>query len=1332
MKSIFYLLGLLMALLSAFAILTISRIESRYLFAVLFGALTFLIFVLLQNNVDRSVSKPFDLLLRFRFKFSREFFVLLIYAISIFLVLLIPSFSDAQFVNWQSIPAANYIRLLAGLLLSSILPGYGLLRLIDRKRRFDGLASIVFSFFISVFLMALVTFATVVANLTISSIFWLSLILNLVILVAYLFTFVKKNKPVMDQKNDLRVSHRIDYLIIVCIFLFFVIGWIVYYSSYQLGSTGDMWDHYYTFLHVSKGALFSSSHLSYLNAETWFSFHYLALFELTGFPSLNGWMIYAFINFFYVLAFYLMVRGIVGEKYPKIPIIATVIATLFAGFGWIVALFLSSNNAWSNALTTGGSLTYNDIIYSFIYGPIPQYFSLSVLFTLLYLMTYKGKFSITSTFLTVVLIVQGILVHSPEIIFFTIFYFCFIFFANREDLGRLKKYSLSVLLGLFIVFVLGLPFSSHFYFNMASILPILTIIVCLTFVPIYIRTENIFHSTFSRSVSGIKATINALVFSRIISIIIICLVWILYVLSYFVWNSTLNLDVTGSLAAVGLKPWYMYPINSGMSLLLGLLGITLLILDRKMRLTNAKFLTLSLLAFFIAGILLSFVNIYFNIANIGSTYWEKRLYSFMVIPLSIFGAFFIIQVSSKLNFSSFNKNLRSLLMNLLVGLLIVIVLVSGVSSNVLALDNVSLVSQNDSLASCSKAELQAFDFLRANASAGSTVLGLSTDSNRLAYVFSGLNHLNSPYWFTSDSFQYIDIRNPELALKVLYSLNLNYLFATKSDLAKLQSDGYFVSHLINYLPVAFQNSEVTIYQVPKLNPPSSNSNATLVLPNYLVNDLSNPNTGAVDNTLYLPIDMLAQSGLDYSIKINEDGSLFNSKFLILPSDNGWTDEQITEYLSWVSNGGKLIVLNSDGLGDFAKYLSINSNYGYTVPFDKANNKSATVQIGSLQASLLYSKDNEVKVLDNYSDDNNNSAPLVFVKQVGNGQILYFNSKPFFENVESLNGTSPVNFQKMGSLFNLLSLETPFFKDIPADNRWKYLGYDTTSIRNYAQLEGSVNIESNSTILPYDQFNASTLSLANVTGTINGLPINGSILLQNVVITGFLEKGSAQSVLESQNVDIIPSDYGSYGLLLLDAASNISMQVPQGGLNFSALTTKNEAFKMNLESGEFSAKNISSSPSNVFANMVLPNNIDLNGKIFVLTRVPSVSVNGTAVFPEAYIPSYTKNVAGDSVQINGRISFNFDCSSDNVIVLNDFVYSGTFQTGQLTTKISMVYWEITAIPWASILTSPTFLVFCFIFIMAIIAIVIINSKFKTTKKTCFIKNPTYLTSCWRKR
>ena len=312
-----------------------------------------------------------------------------------------------------------------------------------------------------------------------------------------------------------------------------------------------MWDHYYTVLHVVKGGLFSSSHLSYLNVETWFSLHYVATFEMTGFPSLNGWMVYAFINFFYVLAFYLMVRGIVGDKYPKIPIIATVIATLFAGFGWIEAIYLASNNSWLAAINLAGSYTYNDIIYSFIYGPIPQYFSLAVLFALLYLLTNKGKFSITGTFLTIALIAQGLLVHSPEIIFFVVFYFCYLVFCNREDFERLKKYGLSILLGFLAVFMIGLPFASHFYFNMSLILPILFILFVLSFLVIDIRIKNPFnfHLTVPRG----------------IPILFIGVVWVFYFLSFFVWNVTRDLvkenlgQVIGNIGAVVPKTMVHLP-----------------------------------------------------------------------------------------------------------------------------------------------------------------------------------------------------------------------------------------------------------------------------------------------------------------------------------------------------------------------------------------------------------------------------------------------------------------------------------------------------------------------------------------------------------------------------------------------------------------------------------------------------------------------------------------------------------------------------------------------------------------------------------------------------
>ena len=233
--------------------------------------------------------------------------------------------------------------------------------------------------------------------------------------------------------------------------------------------------------------------------------------------------------------------------------------------------------------------------------------------------------------------------------------------------------------------------------------------------------------------------------------------------------------------------------------------------------------------------------------------------------------------------------------------------------------------------------------------------------------------------------------------------------------------------------------------------------------------------------------------MEYSIKIADDGSIFDSKYLLLPSDQDWSNEQIDSYLNWVENGGHLIVLNGDGLGDFAKILSINSTSNEPIIADSAVSQSSTVEFGALPVSSLFSSDKQVKVIANYANENSQSAPLAFSKQVGNGEIIYVNVNPLFENLYLANGTAPDNFQKLGSLLGLLNLNTSSFKDTPSDTRWQYMFYDTTWIRNFAYLQGAVNVESNSAILPYKQFNVHALELVNATGTINGLPMQEPIV-----------------------------------------------------------------------------------------------------------------------------------------------------------------------------------------------------------------------------------------------
>ncbi|MCW3995868.1 MAG: hypothetical protein NWE98_06935 [Candidatus Bathyarchaeota archaeon] len=1276
-KLIFYTLGALTALIVTIAISVISKMPLRFLFSIVLGALAFLVFFLTQQDADESANL-FNNWNKFGFKLNWDFLVLIAYALSILIVLLVPFASDGQFMSWLSIPMFNYIRLLAGLFLSCILPGYGLLRLIDRKRNYRGLVLLVLSFFVSVFTMAIFSYILIILNVPTVNIYWVTVGFNLLIFIGLLLETLKTRKLTNIQSVSSK-CYRLDYLILICVLLFFVVGWLTYYSSYKLGSTGDMWEHYYTFLHVSKGDLLSSSHLSYLHAETWFSLHYLSVFELTGFPSLNGWMVYAFINFFYVLAFYVMVRGIVNDKHPRVPVIAMLIATLFAGFGWIVALSLGSQNSWVTALDTAGSYTYNDIISSFIYGPIPQYFSLSVLFVLIYLMVRQESFSFITGFLTAILVAQGLLVHSPEIIFFVLFFFCFIVCSNRENLGKLKWFSLSLLLGLFLVFLIGLPFLNNFYFSMDLILPYLFVVVCASFILIYFK----------------QRTAISLKISRKIVLFFLCFVWFAYFLSFIVWQSTLSLNVTANLVDVGLKPWYIYPINSGLSLLLGLLGITYIVVNRSL-LPNTKFLIISLIALFIAGLALSYININFPAST---TYWEKRLYySFMIIPLSIFGAHFVNNLLAKLRFST-NK-LRKPFLNLFVCFLISLIIVSGVGSNVLALDYISIKSQSDPYANFSNAQLQALDFLRANAPAGSTVLGLSTISNRLAYTFSGMNHIRSVYWFTiSPSLQFVDIINPELALKMLYSLNITYFFATKCEINALHSNGYVAGHLIKYLPIIFQNSEVIIYQVPKMNPPSSDSNLSLAIPSYMFKALDASSIGDFDTTtFYFPISMLAESGIDYSIKITEDNSIFNSKYIILPSDKNWTAEQITDYLTWVNNGGHLIVLDSDGLGDFARTLSVACNSNVTLYANSIVSSSGTTKINPLSIPFFASSDENIKIISTYNNDNNNSTPLALSKQVGKGEIIYFFIDSLFKALEEDKNAS--DFTKLGGIFCQLGLQTTDFTDVLFEKRWMYMFYSTIWIRDCISLQGSVKIESPS-ILPFNQFGVSKLIL-NGNGTINGLSIKQSTI-EGVTIDNFNYKGKVQFMVDSGNISIIPTNYSSYGVLLLKSNFNATIQITEGSSVDLSVAANNQTFSINLESGTLTIENITIANYAIEtsdAKFNFSTNVPRFDEILLFMRDATFSVDGNSTFFNAYFPNYIQPVHDSQVQIIGRTHFNFNCSSNNVILLTNLTYSGRFSVPQLT-KLSMLYWELTAIPWENLLSSSIIIILFVVFASMII-------------------------------
>jgi hypothetical protein len=430
--------------------------------------------------------------------------------------------------------------------------------------------------------------------------------------------------------------------------------------------------------------------------------------------------------------------------------------------------------------------------------------------------------------------------------------------------------------------------------------------------------------------------------------------------------------------------------------------------------------------------------------------------------------------------------------------------------------------------------------------------------------------------------------------------------------------------------------------------------------------------GYMDQAFYLPIDIMAQSNLEYSIRTIEDGAQFSSQYILLPSDQGWNQEEISGYLAWVEKGGNLIILNSNGLGDFAKTISINSDSNKLVSVNRIVGESGEVKLEAVTTPSLSSSDSEAKVIANYVGQNNQSAPF--------GQ----NS----------------SFPKLGNLVSFLNLNASHYKEIPSDDRWKYLGYNTTWIRDYARFQGHVQIESNSILIPYNQIEVGELKLINASGTINESSIPDTSVYEQIVVNGLVLHGTIPSVITSEDSCIFPTNLGADSGLLSKSGFNISLQLSKNKADFFILDG-NETYEVDLTSGTIVMENITTSKSKIsdaFANLKIPSDITGNYTALMFARTPSFSEKGTTFISEAYIPNYINYVHGYPVKINGTTHFDFDCSSETVVLLNNFGYSGLFQTEQEATKPSMFYWEIGAIPWNDVLTSPLFIMFCIVLVM----------------------------------
>ena len=107
---------------------------------------------------------------------------------SLLAVILIPVYTGS-FFEWSDIPWINWLRYIASLLLTAFLPGYFLLRIIDRKYTLTGCIVIVLSYLLSLFTIFITGFLILSSGNTISSLGPMAtMVINLTLMGIYYFT----------------------------------------------------------------------------------------------------------------------------------------------------------------------------------------------------------------------------------------------------------------------------------------------------------------------------------------------------------------------------------------------------------------------------------------------------------------------------------------------------------------------------------------------------------------------------------------------------------------------------------------------------------------------------------------------------------------------------------------------------------------------------------------------------------------------------------------------------------------------------------------------------------------------------------------------------------------------------------------------------------------------------------------------------------------------------------------------------------------------------------------------------------------------------------------
>lgn len=717
-----------------------------------------------------------------------DVFIYILTISSIIIVLSVPAY-EGSMLEWVNIPPLNWLRYLSALLLTSFLPGYFLLKILDRKHVITGSIVIVLSYLLSLFTTFLAGFFIL---LSASSIKVLGLQIIITANIAFLVTrhFTNREKP----RNYLLNVNWTELGLILSALAVITVGSLLVMSNNMPLTSGDMVRHYGTALDLSKGFSMYGGQLVTYPGGYLFSVYLGVIFALAGIPAAIAVQGLYILSFMSLLAFYSTIKVWLSNLDKRLPLVATVLSILL-GFGGLYALHLKFADptyvSIVQLLSTTTSKTY-DIYMRVLYLPdivAPLWnIGLPVFFTLLYFLK-KESCLLTKAAIVSLLVTLGYLAHASEIFFFLFILFIYVLCIRRRNEAKIGPY---VVLGLGVVALLDFIAPTQVYVlsgaGTALSLPFVAALILATLTSVAELVKDRYAFRFSPNLrhSFLKKLRKSWTYGR----------WVLlyvYVFFLVVWLTIVNDFNLWAWGGFDFTPFFVLPLRLGA---VGLLAVIAIFVYFKKIIQNKS------LFFFLLMIPIGFL------LEQGANYYLLYYPAYRYGTLTFIGACVIAAYGfTTLIDKARQSTKRKIIASVLLGFLIV----SGMLSTTLFYVNASNYSLNRQIA---QEELDALDYIRQNTPTNASVLTFTTESADSLRNYAGLNAVQDAQRWA----QLLSTSNPYIITHILSSSNIKYIYVTQRDIQFLNA--YSLDSFVKYFSKVLANDRATIYEVPISNAPS--------------------------------------------------------------------------------------------------------------------------------------------------------------------------------------------------------------------------------------------------------------------------------------------------------------------------------------------------------------------------------------------------------------------------------------------------------------------------------------------------------------------------------